>query len=94
MSKYSALIATAERMADELCCEYHLRIGHGATGIRGVCAFMSDESAIRHLRKVHAEINEWKHKISLLSIDAEAIRICKELGISTHPETYGQRIEE
>lgn len=92
MSKYSALVYAAESIADELCCEYHLRIGDMPTGMRGTRYFESDESAIDALRKVQAEIEEWRHKISLLGIDDEAKRICAELGISTNPETYGKRI--
>jgi hypothetical protein len=92
MTKYAALVYAAESIADELCCEYHLRIGDGPTGMRGARYFDSDKSAVEALRKVQAEIEDWRRKISLLSIDDEAKRICAELGISTHPETFGKRI--
>jgi hypothetical protein len=94
MSKYAALVYAAESIADELCCDYHLRIGNGPTGCRGARYFDSDKSAINELRKVHMEIEDWRRKIALLNIDDEAVRICRELGISTDPETYGQRIKQ
>lgn len=93
MSKYSELVFAAERIADELCNEYSVRTGNGNTGARGARYFASDESAIGALRKVHTEIEEWRRKIALLSIDDEARMICKKLGISTLPETFGQRIK-
>lgn len=91
---YSVLIRQAQNICDELCCEYQQRLGNGPTGPSGDLFVADETGALVILRTLQKQINDYREKIAILGVDPEIKRICADLGISTYPETYGQRIKE
>lgn len=90
---YFALVRQAQNIRDELCCEYHRLLGDGPTGPSGDLFIADEAGALLAMRDLQKQIKSYQEKIAMLGVDPEIKRICADLGISTNPETYGQRIK-